>query len=60
MVKAVSGISSARGKRQKIILLGWGGFRGKLSKKFECSVHTSASVINGWLNISHEEGFSDG
>ena len=44
----------------QIIFIGGGGFRGKLSKKFELSVHTSALVINGWLNISCEEGFSGG
>ena len=31
-----------------------------MSEKFERSVHTSALVVNGWLNISSEEGFSDG
>ena len=36
------------------MLIGGDGFRGKLSKKFERSVHTSALVINGWLNISYE------
>ena len=33
---------------------------GKLSKKFELSVIISAFFVNGWLNISYEEGFSDG
>ena len=35
--------------------MGGGGVRGKLSEKFELSVHTSALVINRWLNISSEE-----
>ena len=30
-----------------------------MSEKFERSVHTSALVVNGSLNISSEEGFSD-
>ena len=37
-----------------------GGFIGKLSKTFERAVNNSALVINGWLNISYEEGFSEG
>ena len=41
------------------MLIGGGRFRGKLSNKFERSVHIRALVINGWLNISYE-GFSDG
>ena len=48
-------------KVNKYINKMWGGgVRGKLSEKFELSVHTSALVINRWLNISSEEGFSDG
>ena len=37
-----------------------GGGRAELSKECECSVHTSALVIDGSLNFSYEEGFDDG
>ena len=36
------------------------GRRGKLSKKFECSVNIGALVIDGYLDFSYEEGFDDG
>ena len=55
----VSWKSSSGGKRQIIILIGGGGFRGKQSKKFE-TLSSLLLVINGSLNISYQEGFSDG
>ena len=58
MVEPVSWISSSGGKRQIIILIG-GGFRGKQSKMFE-TLSSLLFVINGPLNISYQEGFSDG